>query len=135
MLVDDILDLVVDAGGIRQQLIEAEASDHIAHGGLADLIDRVVDVLDGNHGPFRIGNVIVGHRRDIDRDIVPRDDLLRRDLHGDGAQRHAYHLLDRNEDQRQAGTADTGKPAKKKHHPALILLEDAKRNDRIENDR
>ena len=80
VLVDDVLDLVVDARGIRQQLIEAEASDHVAHGGLADLVDRVIDVLDRDHGLFRIGDVIVGDRCDIDRDVVLGDDLLRRDV-------------------------------------------------------
>jgi hypothetical protein len=77
--------------------------------------------------------VIVGDGCDIDRDIVPGDDLLRRDLHGDGAQRHPHHLLDRHEDQRQPRAADAGKPAEQKHHPALILPEHAKRNDDIES--
>ena len=70
VLVDDVLDLVVDAGGVRAAPIEAETPDHVAHGGLADLVDRVVDILDRDHRPFRIGDVIVGDRRDIDRDVV-----------------------------------------------------------------
>src|SRR6202022_1757289 len=134
VLVDDVLDLVVDARGIRQQLIEAEASDHIAHRGLADLVDGVVDVFDRDHRLFRVGNVIVGDRRDIDRDIVPGDDLLRRYLHRDSAQGYTHHLLDRYEDQRQPGATDACKPAKQKYHPALILLQHAKRYDDIEGD-
>src|ERR1700731_2380691 len=47
--VDDVLDLQVDARGVREKLIEAESSDDIADSGLADLIDRIVDVL--NHDP------------------------------------------------------------------------------------
>src|SRR5712671_242434 len=133
VLVDDVLDLLIDARGIRQQLVDAEATDHIAHGGLADLIDRVVDVFDRDHGLFRIGDVIISDRRDIDRNIVLGDDLLRRDLHGDGAQRHAHHLLDRNEDQRQSRPAHAGKFAEQKHHPALILFQHPKRNDDIES--
>src|SRR5258707_10205467 len=43
--IDDVLDLQVDARGVREKLIEAESSDNIAHCGLADLIDRIVDVL------------------------------------------------------------------------------------------
>jgi len=58
-------------------LIEAEPSDHIAHGGLADLVDRVVDVLDRDNSFFRVGNMIVSDRRDIDRNIVFCNDLLR----------------------------------------------------------
>ena len=134
VLVDHVLDLVVDAGRVRQELVEAEPPDHVAHGGLADLVDRVVDVLDGDDGSFRVGDVIVGHGRDIDRDVVPGDDLLRRDLHGDGAQRHPHHLLDRNEDQRQPRPAHAGKPAEQEHHTALILPEHAKRNDDIDDE-
>jgi len=33
---------------------------------LADLIDRVVDVLNDDHRFLRIGNVIIGDGRDVD---------------------------------------------------------------------
>ncbi len=39
--VNDVLDLQVDTRGVGEKLIEAESSDDIAHGGLADLIDRL----------------------------------------------------------------------------------------------
>src|SRR5712672_2381071 len=48
-----------------------------------------------------LGHPPLHDRRDIDRNIVPCDDLLRGDLHGDGAQGHAHDLLDRYVDQRQ----------------------------------
>ena len=116
-----------------EQLIEAEAADDIAHRGLADLVDRVVDVLDRDHGLFRIGDVIVGDRSDIDRDVVLGDDLLRGDLHGDGAQRYAYHLLDRNEYQRQPGPAHAREFAKEKDNAALILPQHPKRAEGVQN--
>jgi len=103
--VDDVLDLQVDARGVGEKLIEAESSNHIAHGGLADLIDRIVDVLNRDHRLFRIGNVIVRDRRDVDRDIVLGDYLLRRDLHRNRAEGHAHHLLDRKEDERKSRSA------------------------------
>jgi hypothetical protein len=53
-------------------------------------------------------------------------------LHGDGAQGHAHHLLDRNEDQRQSRPAHAFEFAKQKNHPALVLLQDAKRNQEID---
>src|SRR3984957_17924131 len=120
----------------EKQLIEAETSDDVTHGGLADLVDGVIDILDSHHGFLRIGDVIVGNRRDIDRDVVLGDDLLRRDLHGDGAQRHPHHLLDGNEDQRQPRSAYAFELSKQKDHPALILFQDANRSDGVEdNDR
>src|SRR6266481_1748875 len=68
------------ARGIREKLIEVESSDDISHGGLADLIDRIVDVLDHDHRFFRIGNAIVRDSRDVDRHVVLRDEFLRGNL-------------------------------------------------------
>jgi hypothetical protein len=53
--VDDVLDLLVDARSVREKLIEAESSDDVTHSGLADLIDRIVNVLNHDHRFFRIG--------------------------------------------------------------------------------
>jgi isopentenyl diphosphate isomerase/L-lactate dehydrogenase-like FMN-dependent dehydrogenase len=74
-------------------LIEAESSDDIAHSGLADLIDRIGDVLNHDHCFFWIGNMIVSDRRDVDRDVILRDDFLRGDLHRNGAQGYARWRL------------------------------------------
>src|SRR5438132_8296500 len=68
--VDDVLDLLVDACGVRKKLIEAESSDDIAHSSLADLINRIVDILNHDHRFFRIGNMIVSDRCDVDRDVT-----------------------------------------------------------------
>src|SRR5580704_4722260 len=135
VLVDHILDLVINAGRIRQQLIETETPDHVADRGLADLIDGVKDILDGDHRLFRIGDVIVGHCRDIDRDVVFGNDLLRRDLHGDGTKGHTHHLLDRYKDQCQSGTANARKPTEQEYHPAFVLLQDAQRYEDIDKNR
>ncbi len=64
--IDHILDLFVDARGIRKKLIKAKSSNNIADRCLADLIDRVVDVLNDDHRLLRIGNVIVSNGRDVD---------------------------------------------------------------------
>src|SRR5258708_7486621 len=129
--VDDVLDLQVDARGVGEKLIEAESSDDIAHGGLADLIDRIVDVLDHDHRLFRIRDVIVSNRRDVDRDVILRDDFLRGDLHRDGAQGYALHLLDGNKDEREARSAHALEFSKKKYDAALVLPKHAKRADEI----
>ena len=48
--VDHILDLQVDARGVREKLIEAKSPDDIAPSRLvADLIDRIVDILNHDH--------------------------------------------------------------------------------------
>ena len=50
--VDHILDLLADARSIRKKLIKAKSSNNIAHRCLADLIDRVVDVLNDDLWPL-----------------------------------------------------------------------------------
>ena len=77
VLVDDVLDLLIDARRIGKKLVEAEPADDVSHRGLADLIDRIVDILNHDHRFFRIGNMIVSDRRDVDRDVILRDDFLR----------------------------------------------------------
>jgi hypothetical protein len=134
MRVDDVLDLVVDRGNVGQELIEAEAADHVAHRGLADLVNRISHILDRDHGLFRIGDVIIGDRRDIDRDVVLGDDLLRRDLHRHRTQRHPRHGLQRHQDQRQPRTAHALELAEEEHHPALILLDHPERDEGVDND-
>jgi hypothetical protein len=46
--VDRILDLLVNARSVRKKLIKAKSANNIAHRCLADLIDRVVDILNGD---------------------------------------------------------------------------------------
>src|SRR3984893_17508424 len=131
--VDDVLDLLVDARGVREKLIEAESTNDIAYSGLADLIDRIVDVLNHDHGSFRIGNMIVSDCRDVDRDVILGDDFLRGDLHRDGAPRYAHHLLDGNEEEREPRPAHALEFSEKKYDAALVLPEPAKRADEIED--
>src|SRR5258708_30339371 len=102
-------------------MIEAEWSDDIAHSSLADLINRIVDILNHDHRFFRIGNMIVSDRCDVDRDVILRDDFLRGDLHRDSAQGYAHHLLDGNEDDRKPRPAHALKFSQKKYEPALGL--------------
>ena len=64
--VDHILDLLVDARGIRKKLIKAKSAQQHCARLFGYLVDRVVDVLNDDHRFLRIGNVIVGDRGDVD---------------------------------------------------------------------
>ena len=75
MRIDHILYLLVDVGGLRQELVEREAADNIPHGRLTDLIYRVVDVLDRDDRLFRVADVIVSDSGNIDGNVVFGDDL------------------------------------------------------------
>src|SRR6476646_8263320 len=54
MPVNNVLNLLVDARGVREKLIEAKSSDNVAHSGLADLVDRIVDIFDHDYCFFWI---------------------------------------------------------------------------------
>src|SRR6185436_6831922 len=133
VLVDHVLDLLIYAGRIGKKLVETEASHDVAHSGLADLIDRIVDIFNHDHRLFGIGNVIVGDGCDVDRDVVLRDDFLRWNLHCDGAQGYAHQLLDGKEDEREPRPAHAFEFSEKKNDPALILPQHAYRAEEIED--
>src|SRR5271165_3947984 len=46
----------------------------VAQRGLGDLIDRRVNVFDGDHGLSRVHHPEIGHRGDADTDVVTGDD-------------------------------------------------------------
>ena len=79
--------------------------------------------------------MIVGDGCDIDRDVVLGDDFLRGDLHRNSAQRDAHHLLDRNENERQARPAYTFEFSQKKYNTPFVLPQDANRGKEIEDNR
>src|SRR5690242_11108386 len=124
MLVDDILDLHIYLAGLRQELVEGESSHHIPHGGLADLIDGIIDVLDGYDRLLGIDDVIIGHGGDVDGDIVLGDDLLRRDIHGDGAQSDLGHALEYGYEDDEARAAHTGAFAQEEDDATVVFFDD-----------
>jgi hypothetical protein len=74
--VEDLADVPIDAFGLGQQLVEGMASHHRAEGGLGDLADRGLDVLDRDHRTDRILHAVIRHGGHVDADVVLGDDPL-----------------------------------------------------------
>jgi hypothetical protein len=74
--VEDLADVLIDAVGLRQQLVERVTSHHRPKRGLGDLADRGLDVLDRDHRTDRILHAVIGHRGHVDADVVLGDDPL-----------------------------------------------------------
>jgi hypothetical protein len=74
--VEDLADVLIDAFGLGQQLVERVTTHHRAEGGLGDLADRGLDVLDCDHRTDRILHAVIGHRGHVDADVIPGDDPL-----------------------------------------------------------
>src|SRR3989344_4246983 len=133
--INDVFYLLVYLGGLREELVERELTDHVAHGGLTYLIRRLVDIFDSNDRLFGVRHVVVGDRGNIYRDVVLGDYLLRLNLHRDGAQRDALHALEGDENKIEAGIPHVGEFAEEKYHAAFVLAQNAYRTEEVDNDR
>ena len=102
-------------------------SHHRAEGGLGDLADRGLDVLDRDHRTDWILHPVIGHRGHVDADVVLGDDPLRLDRHRDDPQRNATNALHERDDEDQ-----TRSPCLVVHLPeleddcTLVLLDDVR---------
>src|ERR1019366_5791402 len=67
-------------------------------------------------------------------DVVLGYDLLRGDQYGDGAQRHAHHLLEGNQHDGEPRPAHAAEFSEQKHHAALVLPQHAQRHEGVENE-
>jgi hypothetical protein len=86
--VQDLADGDVDGVGLGQGLVQRVLADHLAQGGLSNLVDGGGDILDRDHRLDRIGDAVVGHGGDVNADVVVGDDALGLDRHGHDPQRH-----------------------------------------------
>jgi hypothetical protein len=132
--VQTLADAAVDPVGLGQGLVKGVLADHLAQGGLGDLVDGRGHVLDGDHRADRVGHPVVGDGRHVDADVVAGDDALGLDRHGHDPQRHPPQHLDQRHDQPQAGLADPHHPAKAEQHALLVLLDDPNRQCKPEHD-
>src|SRR5215204_2710938 len=99
-LVEDRAQLRVDliAGG--QGLVQDEVADHVAQGGLGDLLQRQVEVGDLVLGGPRVDNLVVDDGRDLHPDVVVGDDRLRLEGHDLFPQvRFGQHAIHHRDDQ------------------------------------
>ena len=89
--------------------------------------------LDLDDRPARIDDAEVDDRVDLDRDVVARDDVLRRHVHDDRPQAHAHHAIDRREHEDDAGPLRLRQQlAEPEDDAALVLGQDLDRAEQIE---
>jgi hypothetical protein len=74
--VQDLLDRLIQALGIGENLVQQGTTNHITDRGLGDLADRDLNVLDLHDRLHRVHPAEVGHRRNTNGDIVAGNDLL-----------------------------------------------------------
>ena len=112
LVVDDLLQVLVEALALGQQRVELGLAEHRAQRRLRDLRGRGQHVLDLDDRPGRVDDAEVGDRGDARGHVVAGDDVLRRDLQRDRAQAHADHAVDAGQQQDQARPALARSPAR-----------------------
>src|SRR6266536_4246612 len=122
--VEDFADVDVDAVGLGQRLVEGVLPDHLAQGGLGDLVDGRPDVFDGHHRLDRVDDAVVGDGGDVDADVVAGDDALGLDGHGDDAQADPVQDVDDRDDDGQAGLSDPDDASEPEQDSLLVLFDD-----------
>ena len=133
--VDDGLDALVEAVAVCQKLVKIDLAQHGPErrlGKLGGLVDVIGDVDDGVNG---IDDAERDDRVDLQGDVVARDDVLRRNLHGLLAQAHADNRLHGGKDEDESGAGGLLADAPKlEDDGTLILLEDFDGVEQVQDD-
>jgi hypothetical protein len=125
LLVDDLLQVLVEPFAFGQERVEVGLAENRAQRGLGDLRGGFQVALDVHDGVDRIDDPEVGDGVDARRHVVARDDLLRRNVQGDGPQVDAHHAIDDRDEQDEPGALGAQQPAEPEDHPPLVLAQDA----------
>src|SRR3989442_6290321 len=134
VLVDDPLELLVDLVARRQEVVQLDLTEHAPQRRLGDLRGRVEIVLDRDHRSLRIDHSEVDDGADLQRHVVARDHVLRRQVERDGLEAPLHHLVDEGHQQDEprpvavpARVQDRlGAAAQAKDDRSLVLAQDAR---------
>jgi len=111
-----------------QDLVELHLAADASKRRLRELrggIEKVLHLDDRLHG---LDDAEIDDGVDLDGNVVPRDDVLRGDIHGDRPHVHADHAVhDGNEDD-EAGPLDGNDPAQPENDGPFIFVEDPDRS-------
>ena len=135
MLVEDRLDARVEHVAVRQQLVELHLAEDRAERRLRELRRLVAVVEHLDHGAPRLDDAKEDDRVDLQRDVVARDDVLRRHLERLLSQRDAHHPVDGGEDQEDARTfCVRQQPSQSEDHAAFVLGQDLDRAEEVDDE-
>ena len=124
-LVDDLLELGVELLPLRKEVVKTDLPEDAPERGLGELGSRVEVILDIDYALDRLHNPEIKYRIDLDRDIVPGDDVLRGDVLGNQPEADPDHAVDGREHQDDPRALGFWKhPAQPEDHAPLVFPED-----------
>src|SRR3954453_5004299 len=135
VLVEDGLDARVERVAMREELVELDFAEDGAKRRLRKLRRLIAIVEHFDDGAPRLDHAQENDRVHFQRDVVARDDVLRRNFERFLPQRHAHDAIDRREHQKNAGSLRLGEQtAETEDHAAFVLGEDFDRAEKVETD-
>jgi len=132
--VDDGLDALVEGLAVGEEFIKVDLAEDRAEcrlGELGGLVDVVCDLDDGFGG---VDDAQGDNGVHLEGDVVLGDDVLGRDLHGFLTERDADDLVERAEDEDDAGALGGRDAAEAEDDAPLVFFEDFDGVDDVEND-
>src|SRR4029077_19943815 len=127
LFVEHVLDAGIELVALGQHLVEVVLAQYPAQRGLGELAggDEIVPDLDD--GALGIDDAEIDDGRDLDRDVVAGNHVLRRHLIDDDAQIDAHHLLDERHQEEKAGSLGSGIAAEREDDAAFVFAQHADR--------
>src|SRR5260370_191319 len=126
--VENDLELGVDLVALREYFIEFELSDDAADGGLRELRSCIGVILHLGERQVGVHHAEVAYRIDLHRNVVARNNVLRRNVERFDSHVDAVERFNRPEHQPEAGILSLGnQAAKSQHHAAFPFLDDVNR--------
>ena len=107
---------------MRQQLVQLHLAQHAAQRGQCKLLRLVLVVGHLHHGQPRVDDAQEDHRVHLQRNVVPRDHILRRHVEGDLPQIHPHHAVQRRKHQNDARALGLGQQAAQPEDDAALIL-------------
>src|SRR5580693_7299693 len=125
LLVEHVLNAGIELVALGQHLVEIVLAQYPAQRGLGELTGRDEVIPDLDDGALGIDDAEVDDGRDLDRDVVTGNHILRRHFVNNHPKIDAHHLLDEGYQEKKAGPLGSGIAAKRKDDAALVFAQDA----------
>src|SRR4051812_28578462 len=110
---------------MREQFVELDFAQYRAQRRLRELRGLVQIILHLDHGLCRIDNAQEDHSVHLQRDVIARDYVLRRNFERFLLERDAHDAIDRSENQDEPRSLGFGKdPTEAEDHATLVLRQD-----------
>src|ERR1043166_2381221 len=124
LAIEDLLDVAVELVAFGEHLVEIVLAQHRTQCCLRKLAGRLIEVRDLHDSALGIDDLIIDDGGHAYRDIIVRNDVLRRHVVDARSEIDLDHLLHERNEQNKPGTLYPGETAEREHYGPLVLAHD-----------